>query len=72
MVSASVGTGLVGAAALLVFLVALAVVELVRYLQCYVDYKISQYNARSRLAERGAAADQPRDQGPTDVTAHPA
>jgi hypothetical protein len=40
---------------LLVFLVAAAVMELVRYFHRYVDYKIGQYHARSCLAERGAA-----------------
>jgi len=42
---------------LLVFLVASAVIELVRYFHRHVDFKIGQYHARSCLAERGAAVE---------------
>jgi hypothetical protein len=62
MVSASVSTDIVWiAVGSLVFLVGLAVVVLVQYFHRYVDYKISQYHARSCLAEQQATSEGPGD-----------
>ena len=60
MVSAAVKTDFVWVVVgCLVLLVGLAVVVLVQYFHRYVDYKISQYHARSCLAEHKATAEWP-------------
>lgn len=72
MVGTSLNTGVVAVAGLLVFLVAFAVEELVRYFERYVDHKLNQHHARSCLAEQSAPADRPREHGVSSDNVKPA
>jgi hypothetical protein len=73
LVSVSAETAAVASAAfVLALLAAMAATEWGRYVQLYVDFRISQYHARSCLAKQGPPAEPPREQGPSDITLPPA